>query len=61
MPSLANQVVRGYLKATRANRVFVDADAARERVRDLSVRPRRYGPPRRLRADVAIAVDRRGG
>ncbi|MEU2173744.1 alpha/beta hydrolase [Nocardia sp. NPDC019219] len=61
MPSLANQVVRGYLKATRANRVFVDADAARERVRDRSVRPRRYGPPRRLRADVAIAVDRRGG
>ncbi|MFI9409373.1 alpha/beta hydrolase fold domain-containing protein [Nocardia gamkensis] len=61
MPSLANQVVRGYLRATRANRVFVDVGAARERVRDLSLRPRRYGPPRRLRADVAITVDRRGG
>ncbi|MBF6165836.1 alpha/beta hydrolase fold domain-containing protein [Streptomyces gardneri] len=61
MPSLANQVVRGYLKATRANRVFVDADAAHERILELSVRPRNYGPPRRLRADVAIEVDRRGG
>ncbi|MGK8523248.1 alpha/beta hydrolase fold domain-containing protein [Nocardia asteroides] len=61
MPSLANRAVRGYLKATRANRVFVDADAARERVLELSVRPRNYGPPRRLRPDVMIAVERRDG
>ncbi|MGY2026476.1 alpha/beta hydrolase fold domain-containing protein [Nocardia gipuzkoensis] len=61
MPSFANQFVRGYLRATRANRVFVDADAARARVLEVSVRPRNYAPPRRLRADVAIAVDRRGG
>ncbi|MEV6253093.1 MULTISPECIES: alpha/beta hydrolase [unclassified Nocardia] len=61
MPSLANQVVRGYLKATRANRVFIDAESARKRVLDRSVRPRNYGPPRRLRADVTITVERRGG
>ncbi|MBF6335817.1 alpha/beta hydrolase [Nocardia abscessus] len=61
MASFANQVVRGYLRATRANRVFVDAAAAQERIRQLSVRPRNYGPPRRLRADVAITVERRGG
>ncbi|MGK8491093.1 alpha/beta hydrolase [Nocardia asiatica] len=61
MPSFANQVVRAYLRATRANRVFVDAEAAHERIRELSLRPRNYGPPRRLRADVTIAVERRGG
>lgn len=45
------------LRATRVNRTQVSADRARKHVEDRRLRPVAYGPPRRLRTDVDIAVD----
>lgn len=62
MPSfLSRVVVPNYLRATRANRVLISAEAAQERVRERSIRPLPYHPPRRLRSDVTVTVDRENG
>ncbi|WP_459957043.1 alpha/beta hydrolase fold domain-containing protein [Nocardia sp. IFM 10818] len=61
MPSLVSRIVPGYLRVARANRAFVSAENARKHVRERTLRPQPYGPPRRLRADVAISVSRDQG
>lgn len=61
MPSLSHQLVVGLLRATRANRAFVDADHARAHLRRSTLRPAAYGPPRRLRRDVRVQVEHRDG
>lgn len=61
-PSFASaRAIPGLLRLMRVNRTFLDADRARKHLRERSVRPRPYGPPRRLRSDVEIAVGRRDG
>ncbi|RJK94920.1 alpha/beta hydrolase fold domain-containing protein [Vallicoccus soli] len=61
MPSLSSLAVEALLRASRANRWFVDAGAARRHVRERALRPRPYGPPRLLRRDVAVSVDHAAG
>jgi acetyl esterase/lipase len=61
MPSLRSRLVPGYLHLTRTNRIYTSADAARLHIEQRRLRPRPFGPPRRLRADVAVAVEQHGG
>ncbi|UFS96208.1 alpha/beta hydrolase fold domain-containing protein [Nocardia huaxiensis] len=62
MPSfLSRRVMPGYLRVTRANRAYIDTERARAHVRENSIRPQPYAPPRRLRSDVAIEVSREAG
>lgn len=49
-----------YLRVTRANRTYATAEGARARMRESSLRPSTYGPPRRLRRDVRIEVTHDG-
>lgn len=61
MPGVMSRfVIPRFLRLTRRNRNYIDADAARAHVRERSLRPLAYGPPRRLRG-VEIAVTRRDG
>ena len=61
MPSLLSRLVPGYLRITRTNRIYLSPDHARDHIERLRIRPRRYGPPRRLRPDVSLSVDHRLG
>ncbi|NNH70751.1 alpha/beta hydrolase fold domain-containing protein [Nocardia uniformis] len=62
VPSFTSRVVvPGFLRATRANRALISAEGARERIRERTLRPLPYGPPRRLRSDVSVSVDREPG
>ena len=45
------------LRLMRANRTFVTADGARQRIRERELRPMPYGPPSRLRRDVRVEVE----
>ncbi|WP_330182590.1 alpha/beta hydrolase [Nocardia sp. NBC_01503] len=58
---LSRRVVPAYLRIIRANRAFLTAEPAREHLRDRSLRPKAYGPPRRLRSDVVVSVDHSRG
>ncbi|MET9488007.1 alpha/beta hydrolase [Nocardia sp. NPDC006630] len=58
MPSFASRwVIPAYLRVIRANRAFLGPEAARKHLRERSLRPKSYGPPRRLRSDVVVSVD----
>jgi acetyl esterase/lipase len=59
--SVRSRLVPGYLRLTRANRIYTSPDEAREHIDKLEIRPRRFGPPRRLRPDVSVSVDHRLG
>ena len=61
MPTLPSGAVEMYLRLTRANVPYVSADGARRRVRSRALRPRSYGPPRRMRPDVTVTAGRHGG
>jgi len=61
LPSPAHAAVVAYLRLTRANAAYVSAAAARRHVEQRRLRPRPYGPPRRLRGDVAVSVEDVGG
>ncbi|WP_261623427.1 alpha/beta hydrolase [Nesterenkonia marinintestina] len=58
---LPEKVVRAAVRARGSNRSFLTAEAARERMEALALRPRSWGPPRGLRSDVGITVTRRRG
>ncbi|MFI6871713.1 alpha/beta hydrolase fold domain-containing protein [Nocardia sp. NPDC050406] len=59
MPSFLSRVaVPAFLRATRANRVFSTAEAAIDHIRERSLRPLPYHPPRHLRSDVSVTVER---
>jgi acetyl esterase/lipase len=49
------------IRALGLGRPYASADAARAEVQELSLRPRRYGPPRRLVAPVTVTAERRDG
>ncbi|RFA16320.1 esterase [Subtercola boreus] len=61
MVTLPSALMPPLLRAMRANRIFVSADAARRRVRERELRPAPYGPPGRLREDVRVDVSRPAG
>ncbi|WP_288798167.1 alpha/beta hydrolase fold domain-containing protein [uncultured Arsenicicoccus sp.] len=62
MPSLMSHAVLPLLlRATRANRPFRTERGARQRLAERTTRPEAYGPPRLLRRDVRIDVERVGG
>lgn len=49
------------LHVARANRIYVDPQAARRHIAAQALRPASYAPPRRLRRDVALSVATRQG
>lgn len=49
------------LRAVRANRPYVSAAGALDEIRAQQLRPASFGPPKRLRRDVAVTVRREGG
>lgn len=54
MPSFASSILMpAFLRVTRANRAFIDADAARARVEQRRQHPKPF-EPRRLRSDVTV-------
>ena len=61
MQSLRSRLVPGYLLITRTNRIYTSPDEARKHTEQLRIRPRCFGPPRRLRSDVSVSVDHRLG
>ncbi|MEV6065351.1 alpha/beta hydrolase fold domain-containing protein [Nocardia sp. NPDC052001] len=58
---LSRRVVPAYLRVIRANRPFLTVEPARKHLRERSLRPKTYGPPRRLRSDVVVSVDHSRG
>jgi len=54
-------VLAALLRLARANRAFVSERGALRRIRANSLRPARFGPPPRLRHDVAVDVRRVDG
>ncbi|MRH89101.1 alpha/beta hydrolase fold domain-containing protein [Nocardia sp. SYP-A9097] len=58
---LSRRVVPAYLRIIRANQAFLTAEPARKHLRERSLRPKTYGPPRRLRSDVVVSVDHSRG
>lgn len=55
MPSFTSSILPAFFRLTRANRTFVDGDAARRRVEERRRHPRPFAPPH-LRRDVAITT-----
>ncbi|MFE1594998.1 alpha/beta hydrolase fold domain-containing protein [Nocardia sp. NPDC058705] len=52
-------VIPGFLRATRRNRTYRDAERATAHVRERALRPVAYGPPRKLRGvEVSVLHDR---
>jgi acetyl esterase/lipase len=56
-----SRILPAVIKATGRDRPLSSAAKAREHVEELRIRPRPFGPPRRLRSDVSIGAERRGG
>ncbi|WP_405491057.1 alpha/beta hydrolase [Nocardia sp. NBC_00511] len=61
MPSFLSEMVPWYLRITRANQAFVSAEGAWNHIRERSLRPQSYGPPRLLRSDVTVSASRYEG
>ncbi|MEE2035156.1 alpha/beta hydrolase [Rhodococcus chondri] len=57
MPSLPSRLLPGVMRAIRRNRKYVHPTVAAEHIVASSLRPRPYGPPRRLRRDVTVTVE----
>ncbi|CAL9394661.1 alpha/beta hydrolase fold domain-containing protein [Streptomyces sp. enrichment culture] len=57
-PVVPRPLVPLHLRLTGTNRRYVTAEGARRHLRERTLRPRPYGPPRRLRADVTVSVER---
>ncbi len=58
MSFVPSRVLPWALRAARANRVFATVPAAHQRVAELALRPRPYGPPRLIRRPVTFEVRR---
>jgi acetyl esterase/lipase len=61
VPTVPDPVLVAFLKAARYNRIWRDAAAAERHLADRALRPQAYGPPKRLRRDIRIAVSRHRG
>ena len=53
---LPDRLIAALLRVTKANSAFVTEAGADARLRERILRPRPYGPPRRLRADVLVSA-----
>ena len=60
-PTVPSRLLPAFFRLTRANRVFVSAEAARRHLADSALRPAGYGPPRRWRRNVEVRVEQRHG
>ncbi|MER6403782.1 alpha/beta hydrolase fold domain-containing protein [Streptomyces viridosporus] len=58
MPTVPGRFLPLYLRLIRTNRRYVTARGAERHLRQRVLRPPAYGPPRRLRADVSVRVER---
>lgn len=47
-----------FLRAIRANAPFLSVDSARRAIRRAELRPEPFGPPRHLRSDLRVSVER---
>lgn len=54
---LPDTLVPVALRLMRANRPFVTAEGARQRIRERELRPAPYGPPSRLRRGIRVEVE----
>ena len=61
MAKLPSRVLPAVIRVTGRDRPLSSARKAREHMEELRIRPRPFGPPRRLRPDVSISAERRGG
>ncbi|MDJ0312736.1 alpha/beta hydrolase fold domain-containing protein [Arthrobacter sp. H35-D1] len=55
---LPDRLIPALLRAGKANAAFVTEAGARAQLRERTLRPRPYGPPRRIRADVLVSATR---
>ena len=56
--TLPDRIVPPLIRATGVNKSFLSADTARRHVRAYAIRPQSYAPPKRIRRDVVIDIDR---
>lgn len=59
--TLSRPILSALVRVTGVSKPFKSEAKAREHVRTYALRPQSYAPPRWLRRDVAIDVDRRDG
>lgn len=60
MTSWASRALPVLLRFTGRTRAYQNAQSAQEHIDQRALRPQPYGPPAKLRTDVAVAVQRRG-
>lgn len=58
--NLPEGLIRIYLRIARANAPFMTEEGARAEVHHQALRPGSYNPPKKIRPDVTITVDRDG-
>lgn len=56
LPDPASRVIPPLMRLLHFNRTFVTEQGAHERIREATLRPAAYGPPRTLRRDVRLDV-----
>jgi acetyl esterase/lipase len=61
LTSLASRALPAFLRITGRTRQYTNAQSAHKHIEQCALRPRPYGPPARLRPDMAVQVDRRSG
>jgi acetyl esterase/lipase len=61
LPSFASRLMPLLVRATGHSRPLSSASDARSHIERLAIRPLNYGPPRRLRSDVAVSAAHRHG
>lgn len=58
---LPDRVIPLFLRATRRNRPYRTVAGAQQRIEERALRPEPFGPPRRLRSDITVAVEQYDG
>lgn len=58
---LPDRVIPMYLRATRRNLIYLTIAGAQQRIEERALRPEPFGPPRRLRSDITVAVEQWAG
>lgn len=61
LTSLANRAVPVVLRVLGRTGKYTTAESAEQSIEQAALRPRPYGPPKRIRSDVAITVERQWG
>jgi acetyl esterase/lipase len=59
--TVPDSILIAYMRAARFNRIWVSSDAAERHLADRALRPESFAPPRRLRKDVSLTVERYQG